>query len=193
MKKRVLINLGIIYTTVVSTILVFGSIMFGINELGWFDRYDGWHKEEIPMPYPLKGGTIYMPDNWSMEIRDDWVIIVDDEDQLIGIQIYKGFWYYDYNMEKTIWVSYEENPMLNEYDYANLVFEADSNGSNNCVIWKSPSYYKLDFVNVCTIENDPYKGAWYPIEFLMVGTQDIVILDKIRRSYVWGDIVKGVY
>ncbi|MBQ9124798.1 MAG: hypothetical protein IJY14_03810 [Acholeplasmatales bacterium] len=196
MKRSPVYIAKILVATIISFIIIIFTILiinYGKNELGWFDDYDDWHKTEIHMPEPIEGGTVYLPNEWSLELQDDWLVIIDEDKKIIGIQIYKGFSYYDDKKEETIWVDYEENPILNNYGYNDLSFDSYEGGSNNCVLEKSQTYYKLSFVNMCSIENDPYKNVSYSLEFLIVGSNDTGILNKIRRSYSWGGHISGIY
>ena len=145
------------------------------------------------MPEPIDGGTVYLPNEWSLKLQDDWLVIIDEDEKIIGIQIYKGFSYYDDKKEETIWINYEENPILDNYGYSDLNLDDYEGGSNNCVLEKSQTYYKLSFVNMCSIKNDPYKNVSYSLEFLIVGSNDYDILNKIRRSYSWGGHISGIY
>jgi len=185
-----------LFTLTTISLIIILIFNFGKNDLGWFDSYEGWHKEEILMPEPLKGGTIYIPNEWSIKVKDDWLIIIDDEDNIIGIQIYKGYYWYDIVQEEIFWENYEENPTLGDYNFDYNFGDYDSStgsGSNNCLLKFSEPYYILSFSNMCLIENNPREHPSCNFQFLMVGCSDFELLDKIRRSYSWGGYITGIY
>lgn len=165
------------------TIFIF---IFGINTLGWFDNYEGMYKTELPIEYPAKGGTLYLPNNWEFKEDSDWYSIVDKESGItVAYEAYHGYERFIKGPSNYEWVNYEINPNVNQYNYDKLEFDYITNSSNNCTIVKAEDLYGIYFMDTCYFKDRKYSRI-----YIFAIRVELKTLKRIDNSYSWGGEIK---
>lgn len=184
-KKKILLILIIIFT--VLTIILLPMILFN-NKSSHVDIdfnyvYENTYEAELPVEEPAKGGTLRLPKKWSFTMNDNWNTIKNENNEIIGYDVFKGYEVGNINTLYYKWKEYEENVVLDLYDYSNLEFEIIYRGSNT-ILEKSGDYFQIEFYNICEFKNSIYINRRYSKKYFIVGCNDIQILKIIAMYYI---------
>lgn len=124
-------------------------------------------------------GSVKIPNNWEFRIVDEWIHIIDIEnDETIGIQWYKGIYY---RIGQEIRDEREFNPYFEEYIILSSSF---SSGNSNGSQWGTVSFKEENITYA-------YRLIYFIGSLESSYLSEIVIISELIEDSVLSNVAKS--
>ena len=174
-KKRYLIIIILLYLSLLFTIILYSIIFLLIPFYVDSTRYNTY-KNHTLICNDEYFGSIKLPSVMNLVKEDNWYYIKDTQtNDVIAIQIYDGI--KELDDDGFLWVNYNENSLIETYNYDDLFFVCRSDKSKYSFIGSANGYYKIIY------ERQLDMNHTYSMSFLFVKYQKNSVIKNIANSF----------